>query len=230
MSKEILDLVDVIEDPMLFNKIPKNINSTYKFLGKEWNIPFAAISSLCIGIASTVTGTILNNNPMAVEAIKATSTLINSVKTASDTIFNNLYYNKILIVELDFLKTIINNFQIYYDALSNFSEYYNIDIYNLHQYNEYINHVFLFLNEFRLAGPIYILKLTSPEKYRLYIKDLLYWHDIFYTQMLSTYKLANESINNIKNMSVKQRSNAINLLRTQLSNNKDIFQIPNSTF
>ena len=167
---------------------------------------------------------------MAVEAIKATSTLINSVKTASDTIFNNLYYNKILIVELDFLKTIINNFQIYYDALSNFSEYYNIDIYNLHQYNEYINHVFLFLNEFRLAGPIYILKLTSPEKYRLYIKDLLYWHDIFYTQMLSTYKLANESINNIKNMSVKQRSNAINLLRTQLSNNKDIFQIPNSTF
>ena len=48
--------------------------------------------------------------------------------------------------------------------------------------------------------------------------------------MLSTYKISNESINNIKNMSVKQRSNAINLLRTQLSTNKEIFQIPNSTF
>ena len=223
-ADNIPNIVDVLENNEIHIDTSSYKTTFVTFLGKVTNVGKNLIQLIS-------TATIAGYNVSQSTDGSVTDIISNTMKTAktikdnSEAIFDQYYAASQLIIELEFLNAILENFIEYYNALGNFSNTLKINICFFETYKEFIHHVQKFLDNFKSYSIDYILSILNPIKYRLYIKELISWNNIFFENMLSQYTMANNAVDKInmdRNISFIDYNIAISKISKKLSCNKEI--------
>ena len=214
----IVDVLETNSSNTLYEKTAVSFLGTVKKLGAK---ACQLLGTVAIASYKSIDGSSIGST------ISSTIGTAKYIKDSSDLIIDQYYAGSQLIIELEFLNAILDNFIVYYNALGNFANILQIDICSFEIYTDFIQHVNMFLKTFKSDSLTIdnILSLINPIKYRVYIKELIYWNNIFFENMLSQYNIANNSVDKInmeKNISNNDYIIAISKLSKKLSCNKEI--------